>query len=308
MSGDDGKNVYGKAVLYPGCSLDGLGKSYDVSLRLVTEDLGVPYEKVEDYNCCGALEVKNVNTMLGLLLPARNLSLAQSMGANTVVSACPGCHYSLSRAHYYVNRYGKVADKVNEKLKKMDEVPYEGKLTMAHAVEYIYNAAGVEEVKKRVRRPLTGLRVAPYYGCLYARPKQFLGTGYSPLKDDPERPYFMDELLRAVGAEVVQFEAKTTCCGGPHVYSDAEVAMHLEARILKEARRNGAELLVTDCPLGHVAIETNMDKIAKKYGEELRTPLAYFTQLLAFAFGHSPGEVLLTANLTDPMAVLRRFL
>jgi heterodisulfide reductase subunit B len=302
------KEVYGKAVLYPGCSLDGLGKSYEVSLKLVVEDLGIPYQRVEDYNCCGALEVKNVNTMVGLLLPARNLSLAQSMGANTVISACPGCHYSLSRANHYVNKYQNVGQRVNEHLKKMEEEPYEGKVGTAHAVEYVYNAAGVEEVKKRVKRPLTGLKVAPYYGCLYSRPKQFLGTGYSPFKDDPERPNFMDELLRAAGAEVVPFEAKTMCCGGPHVYSDAEVSVHLEARILKEAKRNGAEVLVTDCPLGHVAIETNMDKIARKYGEELRMPLAYFSQLLAFAFGHSPDEVLLTANLTAPMSILRRYI
>lgn len=84
--------------------------------------------------------------------------------------------------------------------------------------------------------------------------------------------------------------------------------LHLEARILKEAKRNGAEILVTDCPLGHVAIETNMNKIAEKYGEDLRMPLAYFSQLMAFAFGHSPEETLLTANITNPMSILKRYL
>ncbi|MEM3271548.1 MAG: heterodisulfide reductase-related iron-sulfur binding cluster, partial [Metallosphaera sp.] len=119
---------------------------------------------------------------------------------------------------------------------------------------------------------------------------------------------FMDELLRALGAEVVPFESKTMCCGGPHVYSDVNTSLHLEARILKDAKRNGAELLITDCPLGHVAIESNMNKITEKYGQDLRMPLTYFTQLLAFAFGHSPEETLLTANLTDPMSVLKRYM
>ncbi|MBW9141980.1 MAG: CoB--CoM heterodisulfide reductase iron-sulfur subunit B family protein, partial [Candidatus Aramenus sp.] len=242
------------------------------------------------------------------LLPARNLSLARSMGANAVMSACPGCHYSLSRTQYFMTRYPKLSAKVNAYLEKMGEKPYDKQLLMIHAVEFFYNTVGPEGIKAKVKRPLTGLKVAPYYGCLYTRPKAYTLTGYMRMKDDPERPFFMDELLKALGAEVVPFEAKTMCCGGPHVYSDAETSLHLEARILKEAKRNGAEILVTDCPLGHVAIESNMNKIASKYGEDLRMPLAYFTQLLAFAFGHDPDETLLTANLTNPMSVLKRYL
>ncbi|MEM0373337.1 MAG: CoB--CoM heterodisulfide reductase iron-sulfur subunit B family protein [Sulfolobaceae archaeon] len=301
-------NPYGKIAFYPGCALDGLGKPYDVSLRLVAKELGLDLDRIEDYNCCGALEVKNVNTMVGLLLPVRNLSLAREMGADAVVSACPGCHYSLSRAQYFLSKYPKVREKVNLYLEKMGNKPYDLKLLMVHVVEYIYNSVGIEEIKKRVKRKLEGLKVATYYGCLTVRPKAYTLSGYMSLRDDPERPYFMDELMRALGAEVVPFEAKTMCCGGPHVYSDAEVAIHLEARILKEAKRNGAEILVTDCPLGHVAIETNMNKIVEKYGEDLRIPLAYFTQLMAFAFGYSPEETLLTANITNPMKILKRYL
>lgn len=299
---------YGKVAFYPGCALDGLGKPYDVSLKLVAEDLGIPLDKIEDYNCCGALEVKNVNTMAGLLLPARNLALAREMGADAVVSACPGCHYSLSRTQYYLTKYPKLREKTNIYLEKMGTKKYDLKLMLVHAVEYIYNTVGIEGIKSKVKRPLTGLKVAPYYGCLYVRPKPYTLAGYMKLRDDPERPFFMDEILKALGAEVVPFEAKTMCCGGPHVYSDVEVALHLEARILKEAKRNGAEILVTDCPLGHVAIETNMNKIAEKYGEDLRMPLAYFSQLMAFAFGHSPEETLLIANITNPMSVLKRYL
>ncbi|MFP3165397.1 MAG: CoB--CoM heterodisulfide reductase iron-sulfur subunit B family protein [Acidianus sp.] len=301
-------NPYGKVAFYPGCALDGLGKSYDVSLRLVAEDLGLKFERLDDYNCCGALEVKNVNTMAGLLLPARNLSLARKIGANAIMSACPGCHYSLSRTQYYMSKYTKVREKVNAYLEKMGEKPYDLQLMTIHAVEYFYNTVGVEGIKAKVKRPLTGLKVAPYYGCLYTRPKPYTLAGYMKLKDDPERPIFMDELLKALGAEVVPFEAKTMCCGGPHVYSDVEVALHLEARILKEARRNGADMLVVDCPLGGVALETNMNKIAEKYGEDLRMPIVYFTQLMAFAFGHSPEEALLTANLTNPMNILKKYL
>ncbi|MDT7861819.1 MAG: CoB--CoM heterodisulfide reductase iron-sulfur subunit B family protein [Saccharolobus sp.] len=299
---------YGKVAFYPGCALDGLGKPYDVSLKLVAEDLGIPLDKIEDYNCCGALEVKNVSTMAGLLLPARNLALAREMGADAVVSACPGCHYSLSRTQYYLTKYPKLREKTNIYLEKMGAKQYDLKLMLVHAVEYIYNTVGIEGIKSKVKRPLTGLKVAPYYGCLYVRPKSYTLAGYMKLRDDPERPFFMDEILKALGAEVVPFEAKTMCCGGPHVYSDVEVALHLEARILKEAKRNGAEILVTDCPLGHVAIETNMNKIAEKYGEDLRMPLAYFSQLMAFAFGHSPEEALLTANITNPMSILKRYL
>ncbi|MBP1358100.1 MAG: CoB--CoM heterodisulfide reductase iron-sulfur subunit B family protein [Sulfolobus sp.] len=301
-------NPYGKVAFYPGCALDGLGKIYEVSLNLIAKDLGLEFERLNDYNCCGALEVKNVNTMAGLLLPARNLSLARQTGANAIMSACPGCHYSLSRAQYYMTKYPKVRETVNVYLEKMGEKQYDLQLLTIHAVEFIYNTIGPEGLKAKVKRPLTGLKVAPYYGCLYTRPKPYTLTGYLRIKDDPERPYFMDDLLAAIGAEVVPFEAKTMCCGGPHVYSDNDVSLHLEARILKEAKRNGAELLITDCPLGHVAIETNMNKIAEKYGEDLRMGIVYFTQLIAFALGHSPEEAMLTANLTNPMSVLKRYL
>ncbi|BCU66683.1 disulfide reductase [Sulfolobales archaeon HS-7] len=298
--------TYGKVAFYPGCALDGLGKPYEVSIQLVANDLGLKYERLDDYNCCGALEVKNVNTMAGFLLPARNLSLANRVKANTVMSACPGCHYSLSRTHYFMSKYVKVKDRVNFYLKEMGELPYENNLFMIHVVEFIRNAFGPEKLKAIVKRRFDGLKVAPYYGCLYVRPKQYLQTGYMKIKDDPERPVFMDELLQSIGAEPVQFEAKVMCCGGPHVYSDAETSMHLEARIIKEAVRNGAELLITDCPLGHVAIETNMTKIEKKYG--VRISLVYFTQLLALALGHSPEEVMLDANITRPMDVLKKYL
>ncbi|MEM0363802.1 MAG: CoB--CoM heterodisulfide reductase iron-sulfur subunit B family protein, partial [Sulfolobaceae archaeon] len=236
---------YGKAVFYPGCALDGLGKAYDVSFKLVAQDLGIPIERIEDYNCCGALEVKNVNTMAGILLPTRNLALAREMGADAIVSACPGCHYSLSRANYYLTKYPKLREKTNMYLEKMGLKPYDTKLLTVHVAEYIRNTAGIEKIKAKVKRPLTGLKVAPYYGCLTVRPKPYTLAGYMKLRDDPERPFFMDEILQAIGAEVVPFEAKTMCCGGPHVYSDAEVALQLEARILKEAKRNGAEILVT---------------------------------------------------------------
>ncbi|MCQ4344494.1 MAG: CoB--CoM heterodisulfide reductase iron-sulfur subunit B family protein [Sulfolobales archaeon] len=259
-------------------------------------------------NCCGALEVKNVNTMVGLLLPARNLALARKIGADAIMSACLGCHYSLSRAQYYLSKYPKLREKVNAYLEKMGEIKYDLQLMTIHVNEFLYNSVSMEVIKSKVKRPLTGLKVAPYYGCLYTRPKPYTLTGYLRLKDDPERPVFMDKLLEALGAEVVPFEAKTMCCGGPHVYSDPDVSINLEARILKEARRNGAEILVVDCPLGGVAIESNMNKIAERYGEDLRMPVVYFTQLMAFAFGRSPEEAMLTANLTNPMSVLKRYL
>jgi heterodisulfide reductase subunit B len=299
---------YGKVALYPGCALDGMAKQYEVSLALVAKDLGLTYERLDDYNCCGALEVKNVNTMAGLLLPARNLALARKIGADAIMSACPGCHYSLSRAQYYLSKYPKLREKVNAYLEKMGEIKYDLQLMTIHVNEFLYNSVSMEVIKSKVKRPLTGLKVAPYYGCLYTRPKPYTLTGYLRLKDDPERPVFMDKLLEALGAEVVPFEAKTMCCGGPHVYSDPDVSINLEARILKEARRNGAEILVVDCPLGGVAIESNMNKIAERYGEDLRMPVVYFTQLMAFAFGHSPEEAMLTANLTNPMSVLKRYL
>ena len=290
---------------YPGCSLDGLGKAYEVTSQQVLEHLGLSMDRIVDYNCCGATEVKNLSQDVSIALPARNLSLARAMDRHQVVAACNGCVYSLARAN------DAVADpatrtRINSTLEAGGAPAYDGTASVQHVLEFIYQRAGLERVRAAVRRPLKGLTIAPYYGCLYTRPKRYTGVGKTPGTDDPERPHFLDELLEACGARVIRdFSAKTICCGGGHAISDLEVSVAFSASILNEARRAGADLVATICPLGQINIENHLDRIRAQYGEDVVRPVAYFTQLMSLAFGASVRRARFQDNFSRPDLFLR---
>ncbi len=290
---------------YPGCSLDGLGKAYEVTCQQVLDRLDLSLDRIVDYNCCGATEVKNLSQDVSIALPARNLALARSMDRHQVVAACNGCVYSLARANDAVHEEA-TRTRINATLQAGGSPAYDGSASVQHVLEFIYQRAGLERVRAAVRRPLTGLTVAPYYGCLYTRPKRYTGVGTTPGTDDPEHPHFLDELLRACGAKVVEeYSAKTICCGGGHALSDLDVSVAFGASILNEAKRAGADLVATICPLGQINIENHLDRIRAEFGEEIVRPVAYFTQLMSLAFGSSLKQARLGDNFSRPDLFLR---
>lgn len=285
---------------YPGCSMDGLGKAYEVSCQLVLERLELPLDRIVDYNCCGATEVKNLSHDVSVALPARNLALARGMGRSEVVAACNGCVYSLARANDAVADPA-TKERINRHLVEGSAPSYDGQANVRHVLEYIRNRAGVDRIRGRVQHPLRGIKVAPYYGCLYSRPKRYTKVGLEPGRDNPEHPHFLDELLEACGAEVVDdYPAKTICCGGGHALSDLDVSVAFSASVLNEAGRAGADVVATICPLGQINIENNLDRIRQQYGPDVLRPVAYFTQLMALAFGASVRQARLRDNFSRP--------
>lgn len=285
---------------YPGCSLEGLGSPYEHSAQQVLSQLGLSLDRIRDFNCCGATEVKSLSQDVSVALPARNLALARSTGHRQVVAACNGCVYSLARANHAVEDPA-TRDRVNSLLSRGGAPSYEGDASVQHVLEFIYQRAGPDGVRAAVRHPLSGITIAPYYGCLYTRPKCYTGVGKLPGTDNPEHPHFLDELLIACGARVVgDFSAKTICCGGGHALSDLDVSVRFCASILNEARRAGADVVATICPLGQVNIENHLERVRAEYGDELVRPVAYFTQMMSLAFGASLREARLADNFTRP--------
>lgn len=290
---------------YPGCSLDGMGRPYELSAQAVLHRLGLPLERIVEYNCCGATEVKNISPDLSLVLPARNLALAEAMGRSEVVAACNGCLYSLARANEALVDPA-ARERINARLREGGAPPYGGATEVRHLLDYIYRSAGVDAVRAAVVRPLKGIVVAPYYGCMYTRPKQFTRANGRDGHEDPQEPMFLDELLAACGATVVrEYEAKTICCGGGHALSDLEVSVGFSAAILHAAQRAGADLVATICPLGQINIENHLERIAAKYGPEIIRPAAYFTQLMALAFGSTVRAARLADNFSRPDRLFR---
>jgi len=271
---------------YPGCSLSGLGKPYDESLRAVFSHLGLGLEEIPDWNCCGATSYMSVSEEKAVALAARNLALAEQMKAE-VVAPCAACYLVLTKAQHMMADYPALAAKVHKGLQAAG-LTYKGQVTVRHPLDILVNDVGLDAVKARVTNPLTGYRVAPYYGCQIVRP-------YGAF-DDPLRPQTLDRLMAAVGAEVVDYPLKAHCCGGSLMGTMEDIGVRLNFLLLKEAKARSANVLATVCPLCQYNLEAYQDKMLRTFHESVHLPVAYFTQLLGLAFGLQPKALGLQRN------------
>ncbi len=265
---------------FPGCSLKGLGRAYEESFLAVFRALGVEIQELEDWNCCGATAYMSIKEEDATRLAARNLCIAEQ-AKKDLITPCAGCYLVLNKSQHYLKKYPPMAESVKAALKAID-LHYEGTAKVRHPLDVLLNDIGPKVIKEKVRRPLTGLKVACYYGCQIVRPFSVF--------DDQHDPATMDELLTAVGAEAVHFPLKTKCCGGSMTGTIPEVGQRLCYILLKEASKRGADLIATACPLCQFNLEAYQDKINKKY-DDVTMPVVYFTQLLGLALGLSSREL-----------------
>lgn len=267
---------------YPGCSLLSTGKPYNESVKAVFKLLGAPLPELPDWNCCGATAYMNIDETAAFALAARNLAIAERESIETILTPCPACYLVLNKASDYLARYPELSKKISRGLNAVG-LKYEGKVKVRHPLDVIINDVGLEKVKSLVRFPLNSLRVAPYYGCLMVRP-------YAKF-DDPIYPTTMDRLLDALGAEVIPHPLKTRCCGGTLMETLPEIGLRLNQLLLKEVKRRGADVVATACPFCQFNLECYQDEISKKYSENFRIPVVYFTQLMGLAFGLNPKSL-----------------
>jgi len=271
---------------YPGCSLSGLGRPYDESLRAVFGHLGLGLEEIPDWNCCGATSYMSVSEDKAVALAARNLALAGPMRAE-VVAPCAACYLVLTKAQHMMHEYPALAARVHKGLRAAG-LTYPEHVTVRHPLDILVNAVGLEAITAKVARPLAGYRVAPYYGCQVVRP---YGTF-----DDPLRPQTLDRLMTAIGAHVVDYPLKAHCCGGSLTGTMEEIGVRLNFLLLKEAKARSANVLATVCPLCQYNLETYQAKMRRAFNEDVTLPIVYFTQLLGLAFGLSPVSLGLQRN------------
>lgn len=298
---------YRRVAYYPGCALEGTGHAYDRSTRRLGKALGLELVEVPNWNCCGAMEAKNIDPKVQTYLSARILSLTASrMGMDVVMAPCNGCYHNLKKAEYDLANDAGSAEAVERLAGKAGEPGYRpGKVETVHALEWIKAAIGEQELRHRVRGGLKGLKIANYYGCMYTRPRHIF-----PEKDSGQgsesscKPHFMDDLLAAAGAENVEFPLKTACCGGAHTLSDSDISTRLVLNILQAAEAAGAEVIATECPTCHSGLEMHQVRAEKTLGKPTRVRIIYFTQLLGLALGLSPRQVGLHENVSDAFDLL----
>ena len=234
-----------KYLLYPGCSLESSAKAYMESLNAIRDPLDVHFEEIDDWNCCGATEYLGINLIPAYSLIARNLALAarqsaaQMDGTRTIVAPCSACYLNLAKADCYMQERPSLGVKVNEALEAGGLQYKAGTLDVRHLIDILVYDIGLDAIRSKVTRPLHGLRVAPYMGCMLPRPD------YQHRWSDHEHPTELDDLLRALGAEVIDYPLTTSCCGGHMTQIGPETAFELIRRLVADADERGAHLMAT---------------------------------------------------------------
>lgn len=274
-------------LFYPGCSMTRSARPYLDSFMALREDLGIDVEEVRDWNCCGATEYAAVHGGAAHALVARNLALAEQQvdGTRTLLAGCSACYLNLAKTDHMMRDDARFGDRVNEALAAGDLHYDPGSVLVRHVLDVLYNDVGLEAVRSRVVRPLHGLRVAPYYGCMIVRPDPDHRFG------SQEYPLEMDRLLRALGVEVVNYPLKTQCCGGHMTQISPPVAYELIRRLVQGAEQNEAHLIVTLCPMCQLNLDAFQGDMNDYFDTDYHIPILYFTQLLGLALGHEPAEL-----------------
>lgn len=285
-----------KLAYYPGCSLHSTSAEYDQSTQWVCKNLGITYEEIPDWNCCGATSAHALDHELSIALPARNLVLAEQMGADELVAPCAACFSRMKSAEIAMRTDNALRDAINPQLPQ----PYQGSVTVKSMLELLSSPEIQEKVRSSVKRPLKNLKLACYYGCLLVRPPKIAAF------DDPENPQSMDQLMTAAGAECVEWPYKTECCGGSFSITRRDIVGKLVSDILYMAKHSGADAIVTACPLCQTNLDTRQDLASQIRGEDFNIPVYFFTELLAFALGASEGELSLGKHFIDAKSALRR--
>lgn len=278
---------------FPGCSLKGFNEAYYKSAIVLGRLIGYELDEVEDWNCCGATAYFSISEERTFLANARNLALAEKKSDELTV-ACGACYAALSKAVRYSAQSRKISYLMNSALKEAGLV-YDGKIKVRHLLEVVFNDFPRAELAAKIVRPLRGIKIAPYYGCMIFRPIP------AAIPRDA-----LEQLISVAGAHAIDFTAKDRCCGGMLVNNRPDVGLRLVKDLLSEAQMKGSQLMITTCPLCQINLELYQGAVNRRYGTDFHIPAIYFTQMLGYAMGASPDELSLGTELIKALPVLER--
>ena len=266
-----------KILYYPGCTLKTKAKNLGNTAKASMSLLGVELEELSRWNCCGAVHSLTDDDLIHQVAPVRVLIRAMEQGGGKLVTLCSMCYNTLARANLIMKNDVEKRDTINNFMD--EEQDYNGDIEVIHLLSYLNDEIGREKLKESVKTPLTGLNIAPYYGCTLQRPRE-VGI------EAPGKFELMTDFLRTLGANVIKIREADMCCGSYQILGNPEAAGTASSVIINAARKAGADALSMSCPL----CEFNL---GKKQGG---LPTYYFTQLMAIALGADPQEWHLELN------------
>jgi len=282
-----------KYAYYPGCSAESTARDQYMSVREVSEVLGIELIEPKGWTCCGSTPAHHTSKLLSISLPAANLLMTKKMGLDMVVF-CAACYNRMKVANHEIRNNPEIRKDVADALGE----DYDGSVRVLHFTEVLTKEIGIQKIKRRFTHSLNNLKVASYYGCLLVRPENV--TGF----DDPENPMLLDTLVKEMGGTYVDWPYKTECCGGGLAISRTDVVLELSGSLIGMAKMAGAQCIAVACPMCQINLDMRQREISKIKNTDLEMPVVYISQLIGLCLGISPRKLGMNKCIVSPKPVI----
>jgi succinate dehydrogenase / fumarate reductase cytochrome b subunit len=288
-----------RVAYWPGCVSRGFTPELHGSMAKVADRLGIELVELDRANCCGAGVIAEHNPELADTLNARTFAMAQKTGL-MMMNICSTCQGAQSECQERLDADSSYRDHVNETL-AAEGLRYEGGITNKNFLWLLVEDFGLDKLRGLVKRPLVGLRVGPFYGCYVLRPTTRLGY-----QEFPERDLYMERVIEALGGDPVEYDGARKCCGFPVITMNRETSLGQAGRHIGDAIDEGADALVTPCPLCHLNLDLQQPDAAKVVGRDLDLPVLHLPQLIGLALGLEPKELGMNKHIVRTTGVERK--
>ncbi len=284
-------------LYYPGCTLKTSAKNLEISAYAVAEALGHELVEMDEWNCCGVVASLTEDDLMHHLAPLRNLIHVEDQGKDRVVALCDMCSNTLKQTNNRVKEDQSDLDTLNEFMDRENE--YKGTVEVTHFLEFLRDEVGFDNIKKKVKMPLKGMRIMPYYGCMLLRPREVA-------IDDAEEPTILADLMGALGAEIVDNPYKIECCGSYRTIDRKELTSKRAHTISEFAVERGADAIVLSCPLCRYNLDVRGKEAEAMFQGYKQIPVFYYTQLIAIALGLGLEPCGFSQHAVNPVELLAR--
>jgi heterodisulfide reductase subunit B len=279
-----------QVTYYPGCSLQGTARDYAESILGICASLDIQLAEIPDWNCCGATAAHSIDHRASIELAGRTLNLAAKLPHADMLVPCPMCF----------NRLKTAAKTLQGDHRQRYGIKLEGPLPQIRDLaDFLATEKMLAATAKQVKKPLTGLKVVCYYGCMASRPPEITGA------KDFEDPQALDRIVENLGATPIPWPFKTDCCGASQVLSRLDIVSQLAGRLYDMAQRVGARAIVVSCQMCQANLDMYQQKIAADWGRRFSLPVYYFTELIGLACNVKGVKDWMSRHITDPFSLLQ---
>ena len=289
-----------KYAYYPGCAAEAIMKEADEATQLVAKALGIELVEMNNATCCGAGCLDEVNEDLAYVVNARIFAIAEKMGLD-IMTICSTCLQTMAKINHDLKNDPALLERTNRILREVGD-EYRGTVTITHLLWVLVKDYGLEKLKNHVKRPLSMLNVAPFYGCHTLRPGEILGF------EDPRAPQSLDLLIKTLGGKPVEYRGKTRCCGFHTLLVNERASLKSTGKRVQEARDRGADCMVTPCTLCDISLDAYQGEAEKLFKRKTQLPVLNVAQMVALAIGVDVHKLSFKKHLVSPQAVVEAVL